>query len=151
MLVTMATSTRSVPPIMTGTKVCIHCKIDKPVTDFYPHKRMRDGRLSVCAPCKVIQADTWRRNNVERFNETRYRRDVLQKYGVTPEQYDAMVEASDGRCPGCGREVRLVVDHDHSTGKVRELICRDCNLALGHADDDPVRLRALADYLERHA
>lgn len=58
-------------------------------------------------------------------------------YGITPEQYDAMLVAQDGRCalfqvcgstePG-GRWNRWHVDHDHVTGKVRGLLCNDCNL-----------------------
>jgi hypothetical protein len=54
-------------------------------------------------------------------------------------------------CLSC-RDVteKLVVDHDHESGEVRGLLCGPCNLALGHAKDDPARLVALAKYLLRN-
>lgn len=57
-------------------------------------------------------------------------------------------------CKACGRDVqgprskRGVADHDHVTGVFRGIICNGCNVALGMLGDDPVHLRALAEYLE---
>lgn len=81
-----------------------------------------------------------------------YRRRLHSEYGLTPEQVQAMLEQQGFRCRPCGRDITdsACVDHCHATGKVRELLCRMCNFALGHAGDDPTRLRALADYLEHH-
>ena len=72
------------------------------------------------------------------------------QYGITPEQYTEMVVAQGGVCLIC-REVSegLCVDHDHVTGKVRGLLCHECNMALGKMKDDPARLRSAAEYLER--
>jgi hypothetical protein len=61
------------------------------------------------------------------------------RYGLTPEDYDAMVLAQDGKCPICERRVRLVVDHDHDTGMVRGLLCYTCNTALDTIDLDRAR------------
>jgi hypothetical protein len=79
----------------------------------------------------------------------------LKQYGLTESTYDALVVGQQGRCRICGRLPggkghckRLFVDHDHSTGKVRGLLCVNCNYMLGHSGDDPNRLRAAADYLE---
>lgn len=55
-----------------------------------------------------------------------------------------------GDCGVCGTRCRLVRDHDHETGEWRDYICNSCNLALGHAKDDPNILVLLAFYLERH-
>ncbi len=61
---------------------------------------------------------------------------------------------SDGKCGICKRKpsnlARLVLDHDHKTGKVRGFICSQCNVALGMVGDSPERLRQLAAYLESH-
>jgi hypothetical protein len=78
-------------------------------------------------------------------------------YGITPEQYSGMLAAQGGRCAVCrsdqwpGKGSSPHVDHDHATGKVRALLCTNCNNGLGSFGDDPARLRAAAAYLEAHA
>jgi hypothetical protein len=74
-------------------------------------------------------------------------------YGLTPEQYDALLAEQDGKCAICrtddwpGRGPHA--DHDHATRKVRGVLCGNCNNGLGNFRDDPAQLRAAADYLER--
>ncbi len=66
-----------------------------------------------------------------------------------------MLATQGGRCAICetdeprGRHSTFNVDHNHETGVVRGLLCCDCNLSIGKLGDDPARLRAAADYLER--
>jgi len=102
--------------------------------------------------------DTWRNKpeNRERWNAGRHRLNIKRKNGLTDEQYDALYR--DPRCAGCGSSSgpqrrhalqRLAVDHDHATGKIRGLLCHDCNRTIATAHDDPSILRRLADYLER--
>jgi hypothetical protein len=74
------------------------------------------------------------------------------RYGLTPEQYEAMVKDQDNLCAICklpprGRWGRLHVDHCHKTGVVRGLLCFRCNAMLGHAEDNPIVLQAVIDYL----
>lgn len=71
-------------------------------------------------------------------------------YGITLEEWDALVLRQEGRCAICQQPAELVVDHCHTSSKVRELLCGGCNSGLGHFKDDPVRLRAAASYLEQH-
>jgi hypothetical protein len=72
-------------------------------------------------------------------------------YGISMEQYEEKAKAQDGKCAICGVQPdRLDVDHDHETGTVRDLLCRSCNLALGHMRDDSVRMYRAAEYLDRH-
>jgi len=87
------------------------------------------------------------------------RRRALQRYGLTTEQHDEMLAAQNGRCAVCGAlpdpegkgpASRLHVDHDHTTGVHRELLCCNCNQGIGHFGDDPDRMRAAAAYIERH-
>lgn len=82
------------------------------------------------------------------------RKHVLKtRYGMTPEQYDALASAQGGVCAICrgtnSRNVRLPVDHDHATNRVRGLLCERCNLALGQFADDPRLLQSAIDYLAR--
>lgn len=79
----------------------------------------------------------------------------LQKFGITEEQYLAMVAAQDGKCAICKRSEpggrgAWHVDHDHVTTKVRALLCHSCNVALGHLKDSPVIIAAALEYIQRH-
>lgn len=86
--------------------------------------------------------------------------EFVNKFGITLEDYHKLHDAQGGACATCGRpetERRngkikwLAVDHCHSTGKIRGLLCAACNVGLGRFRDDPAILRAAAEYLERHA
>jgi hypothetical protein len=73
-------------------------------------------------------------------------------YGLTFDEYQAMAEAQGNRCAICRQEdtTRLAIDHDHETGKVRGLLCRRCNIALGLLGDDASQVMAAAAYLIEH-
>ncbi|MCZ2111131.1 MAG: endonuclease VII domain-containing protein [Dehalococcoidia bacterium] len=105
-------------------------------------------------PERIKQArKDYRARNLDKEKARIRRYELGAKFNLTPEQYEEMVQAQQGRCAVCEREPvskRLAVDHNHATGRVRALLCHHCNVALGHADDSPARLRALADYLESH-
>jgi hypothetical protein len=73
-----------------------------------------------------------------------------KNYGVTPAMYDIMLEKQGGVCPICGNlpgKRALAVDHDHRTGEVRGLLCKECNNGLGHFKDNPEFLKKAIDYL----
>lgn len=72
-------------------------------------------------------------------------------YGLTVEQWDALVLAQQGRCAICLQELTDPhVDHDHETDAVRALLCNNCNNGLGRFLDDPALLRTAAAYVESH-
>jgi cobalamin biosynthesis Mg chelatase CobN len=79
----------------------------------------------------------------------------LRTHGVTNDVFLEMREQQGDLCAACGAtfvgmKTAPCIDHDHATGLVRELLCPGCNFAIGHCCDSPSRLRACADYLERH-
>lgn len=84
----------------------------------------------------------------------------IRNYGISELEYEAMKEAQQHKCYLCDSEgflignnnhsEKLAVDHDHQTGKVRKLLCHNCNRALGLMQDDPELLRKAADYVETH-
>jgi len=75
-------------------------------------------------------------------------------YGLTPAAYDVMLADQGGQCAVCGatdprtQAGVFCVDHCHTTGVVRGLLCSACNSGLGHFSDDPDVLRAAASYIE---
>jgi hypothetical protein len=77
----------------------------------------------------------------------------LRKYGLDQDSYDQLLIDQDGRCAGCRTAEPgakgWCIDHCHSSGKVRGLMCNRCNTILGLANEDPAVLRLLADFLER--
>lgn len=79
-------------------------------------------------------------------------RHLQSKYNISLGQYSEMYAKQSGKCASCGdSKPTLCVDHDHATGIIRELLCLDCNLALGRAKDSAERLMKLAFYAQRHA
>lgn len=101
----------------------------------------------------------WNRKNRQKLS-VKERRRRLQRYGLTPEQYDQMFQQQEGRCAICRRHVselstrhakhpdRLDVDHCHRSGRVRALLCFNCNAILGNANDSVATLRRAIEYLE---
>jgi hypothetical protein len=86
---------------------------------------------------------------------------LQRRFKITGEDYAAMLAAQGGVCAICGgaethtyasgKVKDLAVDHCHATNTNRGLLCFNCNQGLGRFQDDPTRLRAAADYLDRHA
>ena len=68
-------------------------------------------------------------------------------YGLTHEQYDELLAKQEYACATCRQKKPLDVDHDHQTGKVRGLLCRRCNIAIGQFEDDPDLIDRIASYL----
>ncbi len=79
------------------------------------------------------------------------RKKRLRRYGLSEADYDNMSARQNGACAICRKkpDERLCIDHSHVTRKLRDLLCRRCNGGLGCYDDDPVLVRAAADYLDR--
>lgn len=99
-------------------------------------------------------AKSWAKASPERKRQSRMR----SNYGLEPGQYEEMLAAQNGGCAICGtavtgvrekgrRERRLSVDHNHSTGAVRGLLCHHCNFGIGHFKDSPELLQKAMAYL----
>ena len=118
-------------------ETCIQCGEEKPVEAFHktPAMKVPDRR---CQPCFVAYARD---------------RHLRKTYGVTTELYEELKAAQNGVCAICGSEGwlnrELAVDHDHTTGEVRGLLCGGCNVALGLFKDSPAALIAAIAYLAR--
>lgn len=96
----------------------------------------------------------YRKANPDKFRNY----DLKRTYGITVEEYSALLEGQGGVCAICGKEERavknnsveyrnLAVDHCHTTGKVRGLLCTNCNQGLGNFMDNPAYLAKAISYL----
>lgn len=108
--------------------------------------------------CRGCEREYQPSSGPQRYCDTDCKRNsrIAAKYGMSLVEFNAMLDLQSGVCALCGSTSRgfrtrpgLVVDHCHATGKVRGLLCGDCNTALGRFNDDPALLRRALDYLER--
>lgn len=140
-------------------KTCRECRTSKPFAEFPLQPGGRDGRHPLCKPCRATQerrryerqrdAILERRRKGDAWRHRARWRALERKYGLTRHDYETLWVAQRGCCAICGRRPpRLVVDHCHTTERVRGLLCSNCNLALGDLDDDPDRCVSAARYLE---
>lgn len=126
----------------------------------------RGGRRpTYCDDCRSLEGWLYNRTRAPRTPPSKRRSrqyHLRNRYGITNDDYDAMLAAQGGACAICGKvsgSRALHVDHDHkccsgetTCGKcIRGLLCRACNNALGQLGEDCARIRAAADYLESHA
>ncbi len=133
------------------TRICCKCKEEKNLsTENFSRNRTNPkhkGFQAKCKPCS--QADStayYRKCKAENDGIPPYRHKAREyslrhAYGLKPEDVP-------DNCQVCGSTEKICVDHSHESGLQRGFLCNACNLTLGFAEDDPNRLRALADYLE---
>jgi hypothetical protein len=111
-----------------GAATCGRCKVEKPAEHFALNRTKARGLQSMCLECM---------------------RD--RKYGLEPGEYDRMLKAQGDGCAickqPCARERRLSVDHCHATGRVRGLLCQNCNAAIGMFKEDVALLYRAVEYL----
>ena len=128
-------------------KRCADCRQFKPLDEFPRNKRSRDGRHAYCKPCHNARC----RETRERLYGGSRHYHLTRRYGIGTSEVQALIERQGGRCAICGREGPEHVDHDHTTGRIRGVLCFNCNGGLGQFGDDVARLQQAIEYLERSA
>lgn len=107
-----------------------------------------------CRLCKDAN-NTYLRDYHKRTGSSRQqRRRINGCEDITEAECIALLKSQNNKCAICRKEIQWPskythVDHDHETGKVRGILCRSCNLALGYLNDDPEMLRQGIAYLEK--
>ena len=121
-------------------KYCTWCKKEKPLTRF-SKRTYRSGKVGYQTKCK----------DCERVCKKKYYKpneNMRRQLGITDEKYDQLIEESNGMCSICDREMKKIcLDHDHSSGKFRGLLCNNCNTALGLVGDNVDTLHKMINYL----
>ena len=128
-----------------GHKWCPDCDTVKPLVEFPQTSGSRTGRHTYCRPCHNARG----RASLDKVGGSRSYH-LKRRYGITAEEADAMLAEQGGRCAICEVAPAEHVDHDHVTGKVRALLCFNCNGGLGQFRDDPRFLYAAAEYVAHH-
>jgi hypothetical protein len=133
-------------PAPEGMRWCAKCKQFKLVEEFGKNRASRSGLTTYCRPCHNATGKAF---YTKKYGSTRTYH-LKQRYGMTADDVDAMIEAQGGTCAACRIKEPRHVDHDHHTGAVRGILCFTCNVALGNAKDEVATLRGLVAYLRRH-
>lgn len=143
--------------LIAGTRKCRACSETKRLTDFHLANGRRHRRR-VCKSC--CEARRQARRIADPVETARRDRawTIRRKYGITEDEFDALLAAQGGRCAICAREIDVAdaslrphIDHDHQTGAVRGVLCFTCNTALGKFRDSTDLLMAAVRYLEAAA
>ena len=100
----------------------------------------------------------WRDNNKERVS-SQQRKDALKRmYGITLEQFQEIIIKQNNKCAICNKKFNTSslnskphVDHNHATGKIRDLLCGNCNNGLGLFYDNIIYINNASNYLIRHS
>lgn len=129
------------PPL----KKCSGCH-RLPLFAFEQSAESRDGYASRCRKCARARRDQYQIADVGQRRNAQLKR----LYGVSLDGFNLIVESQAGRCPICLRsDVKMVMDHDHSTGRNRGALCQECNFGLGHFKDNSDRMAAAIWYLHK--
>jgi len=157
-------------------RLCTGCNITKPLTDFVKDKYDKSGYTYRCKKCRAKNHKEWVLKNPEKVKEINLknkdkrkqfynspegrrssRRSWLKKtYGLSLEDYDKMLKEQNNLCAICEEKDTkdkwgcLAVDHDHKTGKIRDLLCYKCNAGIGLLNDNKELLIKAIKYLEKH-
>lgn len=114
-------------------------------------------RYAIRHPDRVKKATQAYAEANRQFMSDRQRKyQLMDKYGITEDDYNTMLENQKGLCAICktdkptGKWKRFAVDHCHHTGHVRGLLCNECNRGMGLLRDSPELLRCAANYLEEN-
>jgi hypothetical protein len=134
-----------------GTRMCVECRNE--AQRRYQADPVRQAARTSCKRGHEFTEENTRtlRTGVRQCRICVKAASMYRLYGLTLDQVTDMLVAQDNKCAICRSELlggkETHVDHDHGSGAVRSLLCRDCNLMLGNAHDSPERLEAAALYL----
>ncbi len=165
----------SEPLISSEGRLCRTCGQRKDSASFTRDDRSVDGLSWRCRDCYHAAHADWRRANIDHVRDTargaRRRRsnpeldrktlraNRLKKFGLTYDDFRRMLIAQHFKCAICYSEIKIegsysdaaCVDHNHTTGAIRELLCHRCNSGMGLFKDSPKLIHAVLEYLRKHS
>ena len=131
-------------------KQCNTCKQKKPLTEFYKCSHNNDGLYYQCKVCK----SEYDKQRHAKNPKIRKDNNLQNRYGITFEQKQSMIASQNGKCAICKIDLdngkHTCVDHCHTTGKIRKILCRSCNVLIGHSKENTEVLKNAIEYLIIH-
>lgn len=154
-------------------KKCTKCGVEKPLSEYHKKISTKTGFDPWCKPCKSAAYKNWISNNPEKQKvvkkrasiwnaENKNKRKIIvqknnykKRYGLTVEQKQQLIDLQNQKCAICENSLKdthdVCVDHNHQTGAVRGILCRKCNLGLGHFKDSMENLKSAVKYLKKYS
>ena len=138
-------------------KKCTVCKKSLSYEHYHRSKQTKDGYGYRCKSCDKQARLKYQQENKERFQEVNRKKLLKNRYGISLEEYNTMLEQQNYSCKICNSKQsssphgssNFAVDHCHGTGKVRGLLCNHCNRGLGLFKDNAELLKTALNYLEK--
>jgi hypothetical protein len=133
---------------------CKKCHTEKPLSEYYKTTDRKSGHKTICKEC--IKSDPLTEKKKQYMKEYSKKYSLKSKYNLTEEDYKELLIKQNHKCAICGTDQeevlnkKLYVDHDHETGKVRELLCHNCNVSLGLLKESIQTLTRAIAYLDKH-
>lgn len=155
----------------TKLKICPKCLISKELTEYFKDTSRKSGLKSYCKPCHYKVKNEWQKLNRDKCNEyakrhyTKYpdkirkcsRQAAWNHQGIfnadgtrfTESDFEVLLASQSGKCKICNEipTKGLAVDHNHGTGIVRGLLCRNCNAGIGLLKESKAALSSAIEYL----
>ncbi len=142
-------------------KICTKCNIEQPLSNYHKSKITKDRLKPACKTCRSNymkkrrlsrleqsrkESRDWAKNNPDKVKDSMYR----INYGISYSDFKKLAHKQEGKCALCTLKPKttLCIDHNHSTGQIRGLLCRSCNGALGVFGDSVEGLHKAILYLE---
>ena len=146
-------------------KQCSKCKKYKPDDKFFKRAGRECGLRSHCRKCLSeynrkrnslpdvkLKASNRQKQYIKQNGEKIKNAKLMTRYGISIEEYKQKLDSQDKKCAICKTnlemEKRTHLDHDHNTGKIRGILCWNCNGGLGNFSDDIERLKSAINYLK---
>lgn len=136
----------------TETKKCTVCHTERLLSEYWENQMARDGRRTQCKSCWYKKRKQHRKDNPEKHLDYSLR----TRFDITLDEYKSKLLQQRGVCVICGQpetatsrgKVKLLsVDHNHSNGQIRGLLCDKCNHLIGNANEDIAVLDSAIRYI----
>lgn len=124
--------------------------------NYEEHREERRAKQRIYYQEHRLEIIEYNKRRYKEYKPVKRAGDVRRRYGLSLQDYNRMMEDQKGRCAICGelptkgKGNTLHVDHNHKTGKIRQLLCHNCNLSIGYAKENTEILQSMIEYLNKH-